>query len=188
MAADHPTNRGYDIKSLADAGANTFVGNACGTSLNAPCPAIATSFTASPNPIPVAGNAIYGETDLSWIAPSAETIQVRVNRPDGPLLATQGYRGTTHAGAWVADGTIFYLQDVTGGRALTSDYTLATVVVHLQRGGAATVHLPGGSYPRTTVASAFFLAGVALCGVLLLPRRPRSKRLRTGLASAVALD
>jgi parallel beta-helix repeat protein len=185
VAADHSGNSGYDIKNLAAAGANTFVGNSCATSINAPCPSIATSFTASPNPIPVTTSALYGETDLSWIAPVAEVLQVRVNRPDGPLLATQGYRGSTHAGLWVADGTVFYLQDVTGGRPLTSDYTLATVVVHLQRSGSASVHFPGGPFRPTMTA--FFLAGITLCAVLLLPRRPQSKRLRIGLGSAVLL-
>ncbi len=36
---------------------------------------------------------------------------------------------------WVSDGLTFYLQDVTGGKPLTSDYTLATLVVHLQKSG-----------------------------------------------------
>jgi hypothetical protein len=34
---------------------------------------------------------------------------------------------------WVPDGMTFYLQDVTGGKPLTSDYTLATLVVNLQK-------------------------------------------------------
>jgi hypothetical protein len=34
----------------------------------------------------------------------------------------------------VTDGTTFYLQDVSGGKPLTANNTLATVVVHLQRG------------------------------------------------------
>jgi hypothetical protein len=161
------------------------VGNSCGTSLNAPCPSIETSFSASPNPIPVAANAIYGETTLSWIAPSASVIQVRVNKPDGPLLATQGYRGSTHAGAWVADGTVFYLQDYTGGKPLTSDYTLATVVVHLQR-SSASAHFPGAPYGRAIAGSAF-LAGILLCSFIVLPRQSRSKRQRIALCSAVLL-
>ena len=185
-SVDHPSaTSGFDVRNLATPGANEFVGNSCGTSLNAPCPSIETSFTASPNPIPVAANAIYGETTLSWIAPSASVIQVRVNKPDGPLLATQGYRGSTHAGAWVADGTVFYLQDVTGGKPPTSDYTLATVVVHLQRSGSASVHFPGAPYRRPMTA--FVLAGFALCGFFVLPSRGRSKRVRIGLGSVMLL-
>jgi hypothetical protein len=33
--------------------------------------------------------------------------------------------------AGLSDGLTFYLQDVSGGNPLTSDYTLATLVVHL---------------------------------------------------------
>jgi hypothetical protein len=32
----------------------------------------------------------------------------------------------------VTDGMTFYLQDISGGKALTADNTLATVVVRLQ--------------------------------------------------------
>jgi parallel beta-helix repeat protein len=37
---DHPLGGGVDIKNLADDGANTFRGNRCLTSINAPCPAV----------------------------------------------------------------------------------------------------------------------------------------------------
>ena len=37
---DHSPNGGVDIKNLADDGANTFRGNICFTSVNAPCRAI----------------------------------------------------------------------------------------------------------------------------------------------------
>jgi len=36
-------------------------------------------------------------------------------------------------GPWITDGMTFYLQDITGGLALTSANTLATTVVHLQK-------------------------------------------------------
>lgn len=39
VATDHTTNTGYDIKSQADIGANTFDSNVCISGLNAPCPA-----------------------------------------------------------------------------------------------------------------------------------------------------
>jgi hypothetical protein len=45
---------------------------------------------------------------------------------------------------WVSDGLTFYLQDVTGGKPLTSDYTLATLVVHLQKSGSAYFDFRGG--------------------------------------------
>ena len=40
VAVDHTDNAGYDIKNLADDGANTFDGNICLTAINAPCPAV----------------------------------------------------------------------------------------------------------------------------------------------------
>ena len=60
VAVDHTANSGFDIKNLADAGANNFVGNICVSSLNAPCPSVGPSLTASPNPILVTGNALVG--------------------------------------------------------------------------------------------------------------------------------
>jgi len=40
VAVDHTSTSGVDIKNLADDGANTFRGNICLTSVNAPCPAV----------------------------------------------------------------------------------------------------------------------------------------------------
>jgi parallel beta-helix repeat protein len=37
---DHPSAKGVDILNLAPDGKNTFRGNKCLTSVNAPCPAI----------------------------------------------------------------------------------------------------------------------------------------------------
>jgi hypothetical protein len=67
------------------------------------------------------------------MAPGAEAVQVRVNSPDGELLASGSSRGSAQTGLWVADGTIFYLQDVSDDKPLTAENTLATVVVRLQR-------------------------------------------------------
>jgi hypothetical protein len=98
-------------------------------------PAVAgngTSLTASPNPIPVTG-AAYGTTTISWNAPNVASVEIHVGSPNGPLFASGGNHGSQQTGAWVADGTTFYLQDVTGGKPLTTNTTLATLVVHLQR-------------------------------------------------------
>ena len=86
-----------------------------------------TSMTASPNPIPVTG-AAYGTTTISWNALNAASVEIHVDSPNGPLFASGGNRGSQQTGAWVADGTIFYLQDVTGGKALTANNTLVTLV------------------------------------------------------------
>ncbi len=133
VAVSNPSNSGVDILNLATAGANAFVGNICLTSINAPCPSVGPSLTASPNPISVTGNALYGSTTVSWNAPDAQVIEIRIGSPDGALFAREGYRGSIQTGVWVADGMTFYLQDVTGGKPLTSDYTLAELVIRLQR-------------------------------------------------------
>jgi len=134
VAVDHTPGGGADIVNQATAGANTFQANVCLTSINAPCPAAAPpSLTASPNPIPVTGAVLYGMTTLSWHAPGAEVVEVRVGNPNGSLFARAGYHGSGQTGLWVSDGTTFYLQDVSGGKPLTAENTLATVVVRLQR-------------------------------------------------------
>ena len=162
VSLDNTSSGGLDIKNQADPGANTFEGNVCATSINAPCPSVGPSLTASPNPIPITGNAVVGQTTLNWNAPDATTIEIHIGSPNGTVLTQQGNRGSIQTGTWVSDGLTFYLQDVTGGNPLTSDYTLATLVVHLQRPGQASV------WKRRSVlavgASTLPLLGLVLCG------------------------
>jgi hypothetical protein len=134
-SVDHPSaTSGFDIRNLATVGANTFQANVCLTSVNGPCPASTPpSLTASPNPISVTAGANFGVTTISWIAPGAAAVEVRVNSPDGGLFASGSERGSAQTGLWVADGTIFYLQDVSAGKPLTAENTLATIVVRLQK-------------------------------------------------------
>jgi hypothetical protein len=90
------------------------------------------SLTASPNPIQVTG-AADGTTTISWNAPNAGYIEIHIGSPNGPLFAWYGNNGSAQTGPWVTDGMTFFLQDVTGGKPLTANNTLATLVVHLQR-------------------------------------------------------
>lgn len=186
VAVDHAVNAGFDIKNLADAGANTFVGNICVTSLNAPCPSVGPSLTASPNPIPVTGSAIQGSTTISWNAPGAEVVEIRIGSPDGKLFTRMGHRGSLQTGTWVADGMTFYLQDVTGGQPLTSDSTLATLVVHLQPSSAANFHLLSGPRAWASGATAI-LVGLVSFGVVLFQSGSRGKWVRIALNGAVLL-
>src|SRR5262249_14224668 len=128
---------------------------------------------------------IQGSTTISWNAPGADVIEIRIGSPDGQLFTRMGYRGSIQTGIWVTDGMTFYLQDVTGGRPLTSDDTLATLVVHSQRSNAANFS-PGGG-PQAWLVGSPSLLGLALCGVVLLRSRPRAKRVWSALIGAVLL-
>ncbi|MDQ2945458.1 MAG: hypothetical protein M3Y27_05860 [Acidobacteriota bacterium] len=97
-----------------------------------PAPGDAPSLTASPNPIPVMGVA-DGITTISWNAPNASSVEIHVGSPNGPLFASGGNQGSAQTFAWVTDGMIFYLQDVTNGKPLTASNTLLTLIVHLHR-------------------------------------------------------
>jgi hypothetical protein len=79
------------------------------------------------------GDAVVGITTISWMAPGAEAVEVRIGSPNGALFAGGGSRGSAQTGLWVRDGMTFYLQDISGDKPLTAESTLATVVVRLQR-------------------------------------------------------
>jgi len=68
-----------------------------------------------------------GETTLAWNAPDASELEIRVGAPNGPSMGSQAKYGTTRTGRWVREGMTFFLQDVSGGKPLTADNTLATV-------------------------------------------------------------
>jgi hypothetical protein len=88
------------------------------------------TFTASPNPI--ISSTGHGATMLSWNAPRATDIEIRVGTINGGLLARVVNSGQMQTGDWVVDGMTFYLQDVTGGKGLFPANTIATVTVHVQ--------------------------------------------------------
>ncbi|PWU04644.1 MAG: hypothetical protein C5B51_16310, partial [Terriglobia bacterium] len=91
------------------------------------------TLTATPNPIPVTGGSSLGATTLTWNAPNADTIEIHVGSPSGPTFTRWANRGSMTTGTWVAEGTTFYLQDVSGGLPLTAANTVATLVMHVQR-------------------------------------------------------
>jgi hypothetical protein len=84
---------------------------------------------ASPNPILVPAGSVLGQTTISWSAPRYATVEVRVNAPDGPLMAMGGSTGSEQTGLWVTNGTRFFLVDPAGGATLAA----VTVAVQPQR-------------------------------------------------------
>ena len=97
------------------------------------------SIAANPNPFLVDSGGT-GETTLAWTSNVSSRAEVRVNAPNGPVFAG-GDPGSfsLHTGHWVKDGMIFYLQDVSDGRPLTSDNTLATVAMTALRPPAGSI-------------------------------------------------
>ena len=122
----------YLAFGAANATSGGFFPSGVNGTLNTSSAAAATtdgaSLTASPNPIHVVAGA-DGATTISWNAPTAQIIQVRIGSPTGALFTDNFNSGYMQTAAWVTNGMTFYLQDVTNNKALTSANTLATLVV-----------------------------------------------------------
>ena len=85
--------------------------------------------TADPNPFRPDSQGL-GQTTLSCLTHGTSKVEVRVNAPDGPLLARLGPgRHSQPTGQWVHDGMTFYLQNVSKGLPLVADNTIATVTL-----------------------------------------------------------
>ena len=88
---------------------------------------------ASPNPAPSsARNVGLVSVALEWAAAGTEAVEVRLGRPDGPLISHANAAGRTETGEWVSDGTVFYLQNVFGTLPLTRNNTLDVVRVKVK--------------------------------------------------------
>ena len=81
---------------------------------------------ASPNPVHPLSSPGRAGVDLVWTS-ATDVVEVRVGRPDGPLLSRTLATGKTKTGEWVADGTVFYLQNVFGDLPLTRENTMDVV-------------------------------------------------------------
>ncbi|PYS67055.1 MAG: hypothetical protein DMF73_20220 [Acidobacteria bacterium] len=93
------------------------------------------TITADPNPIQVCDGSGAGVTKLTWTSVGFGVVEVHVNSPNGDLLARTGANGTATTAKWVTDGMIFYLQDVSGGKSLTPENTLATFTAKVTSAG-----------------------------------------------------
>ena len=101
------------------------VNGSLNTSSGTPAVTDGASLTASPNPIQFTGNSTTGVTTISWNAPGAQFIQIRVNSPTGTLFTYDGPTGSMQTGNWVTNGMMFYLINVTNG----ASNVLATLTV-----------------------------------------------------------
>lgn len=79
-------------------------------------------------------NASGGSMVLQWSSVDTERVEVHVGKPDGPLLGFEGPHGRVSAEGWVAEGTLFFLQDATKRDwGLTKRHTLAVLRVPRQQ-------------------------------------------------------
>jgi len=93
------------------------------------------TITADPNPIQVCDGSGTGVTKLTWTSVGPAVVEMHVNSPNGDLLARTGANGTATTTKWVTNGMIFYLQDVSGGKSLTPENTLATFTAKVTSAG-----------------------------------------------------
>ncbi|HYP05674.1 MAG TPA: hypothetical protein VER03_05510, partial [Bryobacteraceae bacterium] len=74
-----------------------------------------------------------GIAEVMWEVPEGLAVEIHVDAPDGPLFAAATRSGSARTAEWVKDGMQFYLQNVTGGKPLTPQNTLATAKVRVTR-------------------------------------------------------
>ena len=87
------------------------------------------SIAAQPNPFTPDPHGV-GETTITWSSVGTTQVEVHLGAPDGTMFARSD-SGTfsVPTGHWVRSGMTFYLQNVSNGRLLTAENTLATVTV-----------------------------------------------------------
>jgi hypothetical protein len=86
------------------------------------------TFTLTPNPINSNGTG-YGSTTISWNAPSAGLVSIRLGSPAGPYFIYGGSSGSMTTPAWVQDGMVFYLQNASNiANEQTAASTLAIAI------------------------------------------------------------
>jgi hypothetical protein len=88
--------------------------------------------TATPNPIPVTGSNL-GSAMICFNAPGVQQVTLTLNAPNGLELMNGSGSGCITTGAYLANGTVVYLQDTSNGKSLTAANTLATLVINLQQ-------------------------------------------------------
>jgi hypothetical protein len=87
------------------------------------------SITAQPNPFTPDPHGV-GETTITWSSAGTTRVEVHLGAPDGTMFAgSDSGTFSVATGHWVRSGMTFYLQNVSNGRPLTADNTLATVTV-----------------------------------------------------------
>ena len=87
------------------------------------------TLTAGTNPLKVCDGSATGITTLSWTSVGTTFVEVHIGAPDGALFAQTKPNGTSKTGKWVRNGMVFYLQDISGGKPLIPENTIASLTV-----------------------------------------------------------
>jgi hypothetical protein len=94
---------------------------------------VTVEFGARPSHVVQRDGSGVGSTELYWHISGRRDIEIHVNAPNGSLFASGHSSGAQRTGKWVTNGMRFYLQDVSGGKPLTPENTLASVTVEVTR-------------------------------------------------------
>ena len=97
----------------------------------AAAPTVVTSLRAEPEHIIDSDGSGLGVTELVWTISPPRQCEIHLLAPDGKLFAVASSSGRSKTEKWVRDGMKFFLQDVSGGRALTPENTLGEVTVRV---------------------------------------------------------
>jgi len=97
------------------------------------------TITANPNPVQVT-NGASTVTELFWSSVQTTSVEVHRDSPSGLLVARTGPGVFSQAtGNWVQEETKLFLQDVSDGQPLTSDFTLDSVTLHVTSGPTGSI-------------------------------------------------
>jgi hypothetical protein len=89
-------------------------------------------FMAQPQHIVQPDHSGLGETELFWNVGDGVKIEIHVNSPNGQLFAIGEKTGHAKTAKWVTDGMKFFLQNVTDGKPLTTENTIAIVTMEVE--------------------------------------------------------
>jgi hypothetical protein len=96
-----------------------------------PTPAVSSKPSLLATPAVIFTRGEIGRTTLTWNVPADMLVEVHVNAPDGTLFASAKGPGQDQTGFWVKNGTQFFLQNVSEGKARTAENTVARVTVEV---------------------------------------------------------
>lgn len=89
-------------------------------------------FRAQPQHIVQPDHSGLGVTELFWNVGDGVKIEIHVNSPNGQLFAVGEKAGHASTAKWVTNGMKFFLQNVTNGKPLTAENTIAVVTMEVE--------------------------------------------------------